>query len=78
MYSYFGLPNPDNMLSEHQSTVATERLVTQSDEPHLVNAKNWNTSRLSWRRSVSSHCGSKGTGSVGSRTSATCPLESMM
>lgn len=63
---------------EHSFALTTEHLVTQYDRPHLVKAKNWNTSRLSCRKSVSSYWGSKGTGSVGSRTSATWPLESTM
>ncbi len=53
-------------------------LVMHHCRPHLVNARNWSTSRLPCRGSVSSRWGSKGTGSVGSRTSATCPLQSTM
>lgn len=64
----FAAPNPD----------WTVRTVTQCDRAHLENARNWKTSRLPCRGSVSSRWGSKGTGSVGSRTSATSPLWSTM
>ncbi|TNN52497.1 hypothetical protein EYF80_037264 [Liparis tanakae] len=46
--------------------------------PHLVNARNWNTSRSPRRGAASSRRGSKVTGSVGSRTSAACPSPSRM
>lgn len=50
----------------------------EGGRPHLEKARNWRTRRFPWRGSLSSRCGSKGSGSVGSRTSAASPRWSTM